>query len=53
MEGESLCRALIRFESGVVASFDAMLTAGALAHQSLFTVTGTAGEITVEGSGWV
>lgn len=53
MEGESLCRALIRFDSGVVASFDGMLTAGALANQPLFTVTGTAGEITVEGSGWV
>ena len=53
MEGESLCRALIRFESGVVAAFDAMLTTGAIANQPLFTVTGTRGEITVEGSGWV
>ncbi len=53
MEGESLCRALIRFDSGVVAAFDAMLTTGAIANQPLFTVTGTRGEITVEGSGWV
>jgi UDP-N-acetyl-2-amino-2-deoxyglucuronate dehydrogenase len=53
MEGESLCRALIRFESGVVAAFDAMLTTGAIANQPLFTVTGTKGECTVEGSGWV
>ncbi len=53
MEGESLCRALIRFESGVVAAFDAMLATGAIANQPLFTVTGTAGECTVEGSGWV
>ena len=53
MEGESLCRALIRFESGVVAVFDAMLATGAIANQPLFTVTGTAGECTVEGSGWV
>ena len=53
MEGESLCRALIRFESGVVAVFDAMLTSGAIANQPLFTVTGTRGELTVEGSGWV
>ncbi len=53
MEGESLCRALLRFESGVVASFDAMLTTGAIAPQPLFTVTGSTGEITVEGSGWV
>jgi len=53
MEGESLCRALIRFETGVVAAFDAMLTSGAIANQPLFTVTGTRGELTVEGSGWV
>jgi predicted dehydrogenase len=53
MEGESLCRALIRFESGVVAAFDAMLATGAIANQPLFTVTGTRGECTVEGSGWV
>jgi len=53
MEGESLCRALIRFDSGVVAVFDAMLATGAIANQPLFTVTGTAGECTVEGSGWV
>ncbi len=53
MEGESLCRALIRFESGVVAAFDAMLTTGAVANQPLFTVTGTRGECTIEGSGWV
>jgi predicted dehydrogenase len=53
MEGESLCRALIRFESGVVAAFDAMLTTGAVANQPLFTVTGSTGECTVEGSGWV
>ena len=53
MEGESLCRALLRFESGVVASFDAMLSTGAIAPQPLFTVTGSTGELTVEGSGWV
>jgi UDP-N-acetyl-2-amino-2-deoxyglucuronate dehydrogenase len=53
MEGESLCRALLRFESGVVASFDAMLSTGAIAPQPLFTVTGSIGELTVEGSGWV
>jgi UDP-N-acetyl-2-amino-2-deoxyglucuronate dehydrogenase len=53
MEGESLCRALLRFESGLVAAFDAMLTTGAIANQPLFTVTGTKGECTVEGSGWV
>ncbi len=53
MEGESLCRALLRFDSGTIATFDAMLTTGAIAPQPLFTVTGTTGELTVEGSGWV
>jgi len=53
MQGESLCRALLRFESGIVAAFDAMLTTGAIANQPLFTVTGTKGECTIEGSGWV
>jgi UDP-N-acetyl-2-amino-2-deoxyglucuronate dehydrogenase len=53
MEGESLCRALVRFESGVVASFDVMLVTGATAPGPLFRVTGTRGEVTVEGSGWV
>jgi UDP-N-acetyl-2-amino-2-deoxyglucuronate dehydrogenase len=53
MQGESLCRALIRFQSGVVATFDAMLASGAIANQPLFTVTGTRGELTVEASGWV
>lgn len=53
MEGESLCRALLRFDSGTIASFDAMLMTGGIAPQPLFTVTGTTGELTVEGSGWV
>ena len=53
MEGESLCRALLRFTTGTIASFDAMLTTGGIAPQPLFTVTGTTGELTVEGSGWV
>jgi len=53
MEGESLCRALLRFASGTIASFDAMLAQGAIAPQPLFTITGSTGEITVEASGWV
>jgi UDP-N-acetyl-2-amino-2-deoxyglucuronate dehydrogenase len=53
MEGESLCRALLRFNSGTIASFDAMLASGGIAPQPLFTITGSTGEITVEGSGWV
>ena len=53
MEGESLCRALLRFESGIVAAFDVMLAGAPIANQPLFTVTGSRGELTVEGSGWV
>jgi predicted dehydrogenase len=48
MEGESLCRALCRFESGVVASFDAILTPGPVAPVAPFQLTGTRGEIVVE-----
>ncbi len=53
MEGESLCRALLRFQSGIVATFDALITAGPIANRPLFTVTGAVGELTVEGSGRV
>jgi UDP-N-acetyl-2-amino-2-deoxyglucuronate dehydrogenase len=53
MEGESLCRALLRFESDLVATFDALITSGPIANRPLFTITGTRGELTVEGSGWV
>jgi UDP-N-acetyl-2-amino-2-deoxyglucuronate dehydrogenase len=53
MEGESLCRALLRFRSGTIASFDALLTAAPLASEPLFRITGTRGEITIEGSGGV
>lgn len=48
MEGESLCRALCRFDSGVVASFDALLSPGAVAPLPLFQVTGSRGEIVVD-----
>lgn len=47
MEGESLARALFRFESGVVASFSLLLTEGAIAPQEMFRITGTRGELTV------
>jgi predicted dehydrogenase len=53
MEGESLCRALLRFASGTIAGFDAMLATGGIAPQPLFTITGSTGEITLEASGWV
>jgi predicted dehydrogenase len=48
MEGESLCRALCRFESGVVASFDAILSPGPTAPLPLFQITGTKGEIVID-----
>jgi predicted dehydrogenase len=48
MEGESLCRALCRFEGGVVASFDAMLAVAAGARVPRFQLTGTAGEIVID-----
>jgi len=47
MQGESLARALFRFESGVVASFSLLLTEGAIAPQEMFRITGTGGELTV------
>lgn len=48
MEGESLCRALCRFDSGLVASFDAMLAVAAGARLPRFQLTGTAGEIVID-----
>ena len=53
MEGESLVRALLRFRSGVVAGFDALLTAAPLAPEVLFRVTGTEGELVVDMEGRV
>ncbi|HLN41058.1 MAG TPA: Gfo/Idh/MocA family oxidoreductase [Acidimicrobiales bacterium] len=48
MEGESMCRALCRFDSGVVASFDAVLSPGPVAPLPLFQVTGTRGELVID-----
>jgi UDP-N-acetyl-2-amino-2-deoxyglucuronate dehydrogenase len=53
MEGESLVRALLRFRSGVVASFDALLSGAPLAPELLFRITGSTGEITIDGLGRV
>lgn len=47
MGGESLARALFRFASGQVTSFDLLLTEGAIAPQDMFRITGTEGEITI------
>jgi len=48
MEGESLCSALMRFESGAVATFGALLTPGAAAPVPPFQITGTGGELVVD-----
>ena len=47
MEGESLVRALFRFRSGRVASFDLMLAEAPVGRQDVFRVTGTKGEILI------
>jgi predicted dehydrogenase len=53
MEGESLCRALCRFERGKVAAFDVLLAPGPLGPEPLFRITGTKGELVIEGIGRV
>jgi predicted dehydrogenase len=53
MQGESLVRSLLRFRSGVVASFDALLTEAPLASELLFRVTGRRGDLTIDGLGRV
>jgi UDP-N-acetyl-2-amino-2-deoxyglucuronate dehydrogenase len=53
MEGESLCRALCRFQSGKVAVFDVLLAPGPLGPEPLFRITGTKGELVIEGIGRV
>ena len=47
MEAESLARALFRFQSGVVVSFDLLLTPAPMAPQDMFRITGSEGEITL------
>lgn len=53
MEGESLCRALCRFDDDRIAVFDALLAPGPLGPEPLFRITGTKGELTIEGIGRV
>jgi predicted dehydrogenase len=53
MEGESLCRALCRFDGGRIAVFDALLAPGPLGPEPLFRITGTKGELVIEGIGRV
>ncbi len=54
MEGESMVRALCRFETDVVASFDVVLPPGpGFAPVPVFQITGTTGEIVIELGGRV
>jgi predicted dehydrogenase len=49
MEGESLVRALLRFRSGVVAAYDALMLDATLAPEPWWRITGTRGELVIEG----
>ena len=48
MEGESWAHALFRFQSGVTATFDALLHASPVAATEDFRITGSDGEIVIE-----
>ena len=47
MQGESLARALFRFQSGQVAAFDAMMLETVLAPDAWWRIKGTKGEVTI------
>lgn len=49
MEGESLVRSLLRFQSGKVATFDALVAETVLGPEPWWRITGTQGEIIIEG----
>lgn len=49
MEGESWLQALLRFRSGVTATFEALASNSPLAPAELFRVTGTGGELVIPG----
>ena len=49
MEGESLTRSLLRFESGVTAVLDAMMIDTVFAPDPWWRVTGSKGELTIDG----
>lgn len=48
MEGESLVHSLLRFESGKVATFDALMAETVMAPHPWWRITGTKGEIVIE-----
>lgn len=49
MEGESMVRSLIRFDSGKIATFDALLNDNVMAPDPWWRITGSKGEIIIEG----
>ena len=49
MDGESLAQALLRFESGVIASFMALTSPANLSDMPWFRVMGTKGEVLIRG----
>lgn len=53
MQGESLVRGLLRFQSGVVAVLDGIMKDGPFVPEPMFRITGTRGEITIERPGRV
>lgn len=48
MEGESMVRSLIRFESGKVATFEALIAEAVMGPQPWWRINGTKGEIVIE-----
>lgn len=50
MEGESLVRAILRFRSGKIATFDALMLDTTMAPEPWWRVTGTRGELLIDGS---
>ena len=48
MEGESIAQAILRFESGVIGTFQAVQSTGRLAPIEDFRITGSKGEIVIE-----
>ncbi|HEX2325755.1 MAG TPA: Gfo/Idh/MocA family oxidoreductase [Chloroflexota bacterium] len=49
MEGESLVRSILRFRSGKVATFDALMLDTTMAPEPWWRVTGTRGELLIDG----
>lgn len=49
MEGESFVRSFLRFQSGKVANFEALMIESVLAPEPWWRITGTKGEIIIEG----